>query len=318
MELTLSLTAAQHTLLRLHLFPGDGNEAAAIILCGRRSGVARHRLRAQKIYPIPHAACIERTPVSIVWPTQIMEPWLPEADRLGLSLVKIHSHPGVHAEFSATDDESDGDLFPCIDGWIKAEVPHASLVMLPDGRMFGRVARPQGRFARLHLIAIVGDDLLFWRPRDFGHEPAPELPEFTKRHAKAFGARTTRALRELSVAVIGCSGTGSPTVAQLAHLGVRRLVLVDPDRVRELNLNRILTPPWKMRGRSASRSMCSAMLSNASASAQSWKVTPSTSTALTRCVPSLVATLCLVAWIRRRAASCWTCWQTSTCCHTSI
>jgi len=44
----------------------------------------------------------------------------------------------------------------------------------------------------------------------------------------------------MSVAVIGCSGTGSPVIEQLARLGVGRLVLVDPDRVEEKNLNRIL------------------------------------------------------------------------------
>jgi hypothetical protein len=46
-------------------------------------------------------------------------------------------------------------------------------------------------------------------------------------------------LGELSVAVIGCSGTGSPLVEMLARLGVRRLVLVDPDHVEEKNLNRV-------------------------------------------------------------------------------
>jgi hypothetical protein len=47
-------------------------------------------------------------------------------------------------------------------------------------------------------------------------------------------------MRRLSVAVVGCSGTGSPVVEQLARLGVGRLVLVDPDVVEEKNLNRIL------------------------------------------------------------------------------
>jgi hypothetical protein len=240
MDVTLSLTATQHTILHRHLFPSDGNEAAAILLCGRRAGANRHRLLAQTLRLIPHAACIERTPVSIVWPTEIMEPWLQEADRLRLSIVKVHSHPGGYREFSPQDNRSDADLFPCIDGWIEADVPHASAVMLPDRRMFGRIVTPGGAFERLRLVTVVGDDLHFWRPHDFGHEPAPELPEFTKRHAKAFGARTTRALREIVVAVVGCSGTGSPIVAQLAHLGVGRIVLVDPDRVHELNLNRIL------------------------------------------------------------------------------
>ena len=44
----------------------------------------------------------------------------------------------------------------------------------------------------------------------------------------------------MSIAVVGCSGTGSPVIEQLARLGVGRLVLVDPDRVEEKNLNRIV------------------------------------------------------------------------------
>jgi hypothetical protein len=239
MDVTFSLTSAQHEILRHHLFPGDGKEATAIILCGRRAGIIRHRLLAQKIHLIPHAACIERTPVSIIWPTDIIEPWLQEADRLDLSVVKIHSHPGTYADFSPQDDKSDADLFPCIADWIEEDVPHVSAVMLPDGRIFGRVVSAQATYQRLRLVTVVGDDLVFWRPYDFGHEVAPELPEFTKRHAKAFGERTTLALRELSIAVVGASGTGSPTIVQLAHLGAARLVLVDPDRVYDLNLNRI-------------------------------------------------------------------------------
>jgi hypothetical protein len=63
---------------------------------------------------------------------------------------------------------------------------------------------------------------------------------FTMRHAQAFGSGTTEILRSLAVAVIGCSGTGSIVVEQLARLGVCRLLLVDPDTIEEKNLNRIL------------------------------------------------------------------------------
>jgi len=44
----------------------------------------------------------------------------------------------------------------------------------------------------------------------------------------------------MAIAVVGCSGTGSPLIEQLARLGVGRLVLVDPDHVEEKNLNRIV------------------------------------------------------------------------------
>ena len=44
----------------------------------------------------------------------------------------------------------------------------------------------------------------------------------------------------MSAAVVGCSGTGSPVIEQLARLGIGRLVLVDPDIIEDKNLNRIL------------------------------------------------------------------------------
>jgi hypothetical protein len=240
MNVTLSLTGAQHDELRRHLFSDDGNEAAAIVLCGRRAGADRHRLVAQRVLPIPHEACIDRSPVSIEWPTELMEPWLQLADAATLSVVKVHSHPGYWPQFSKQDDQSDRNLFPCIDGAIEADVPHASVIMLSEGSMFGRVVTREGGFEPLRAIAVVGDDFKVWHPYDFGHEPVPVLGGFTKRHAQAFGAKTTRALGELAIAVIGCSGTGSPAIAQFGHLGIARLVLVDPDRVLEHNLNRIL------------------------------------------------------------------------------
>ena len=58
--------------------------------------------------------------------------------------------------------------------------------------------------------------------------------------AQTFGAGTYDRLRRLRIAVVGCSGTGSPLIEQLARNCVGELVLVDPDCVEEKNLNRIL------------------------------------------------------------------------------
>ena len=35
--------------------------------------------------------------------------------------------------------KGDERLLPMIRGWVEADVPHGSAVMLPDGQMFGRV-----------------------------------------------------------------------------------------------------------------------------------------------------------------------------------
>jgi hypothetical protein len=240
-KVTLSLTGAQHAALYKHLFPGDGKEAVALALCGRRAGKNKHRLLIQEIHPIPSDKCTIRTPVEVAWPTDIMIDWLQVADRRRLSVVKLHSHLGNYQHFSEKDDRSDADLFPCIAGWIEAEVPHASVVMLPDGRMFGRTVDAAGAFAPLASISVAGDDLLIWHPDEFRvFVPEDALPAFVQRHAQAFGERTTRRLRRLSAAVIGCSGTGSLVIEQLARLGVGRLVIVDDDVVKDLNLGRIL------------------------------------------------------------------------------
>lgn len=235
MQIKLRLTQRDHAVLRSHLLPGDGLEAVAVALCGRRRSRHRHVLTVKSVVPIPYDECNVRTPDRVTWSTQRLVPLLEEASRRDLAILKIHSHPGGYPQFSTVDDESDADLFNSVFGWTDSEFPHASAVMLPEGRMFGRAILQDGSFQELDSIMVPGDDLQFWVPQGTAESPA-----FAQRHAQLFGSGTIRRLRRMAVAVVGCSGTGSPVVEQLARLGVGRLVLVDPDRVEDKNLNRIL------------------------------------------------------------------------------
>jgi hypothetical protein len=71
-----------------------------------------------------------------------------QAAAKGMAILKIHSHPGYYERFSEVDDASDGDLFPSLHGWTDNGLPHASAVMLPEGRIFGRVAFDDGPMYR--------------------------------------------------------------------------------------------------------------------------------------------------------------------------
>jgi hypothetical protein len=236
MRTILRISGAHYQALQAHLIPTDGKEAVAVMLCGRRAGEELHVLCAHQLVLIPHDACTERTPLRVSWPTSILLPHLETAIRRGLAVVKIHSHRGDYRFFSETDDASDRDLFASVYGWFDGDLPHASSVMLPSGEIFGRVVTEQGGFDPLGSVAVAGDDYLFW-PAFAESSP---LPAFTQRHAQVFGQGTTGRLRQLSAAVIGCSGTGSPLIEQLVRLGIGKLLLVDPDVVEERNLNRIL------------------------------------------------------------------------------
>jgi hypothetical protein len=220
------------------LLADDGCEAVAVALCGRHRDGDTEFLMLYSIEEIPYDEC-ERFPDRLNWKTDRIVPLAAEADSKGLGLLKIHSHPGGFADFSELDDRADGQLFPSLHGWTGDGRPHASAVMLPDGRIFGRAAWADGTFSALERVQVAGDDLHFWPGSFESVSPEGETPEWMRRHAQLFGRGTTDLLRQLSVAVIGCSGTGSPTIEQLARLGVKRLVLVDPDRVEEKNLNRI-------------------------------------------------------------------------------
>ena len=235
-DVTLSLTSEQHFRLRLHLFPGDGKESAAIALCGCRAGNHRHRLLVREIHEIPNEACSERSAVSITWNTDLIASLLDRAEAEGLSVIKIHSHPGGYPRFSSADDIGDRRLLPAIRGWVERDLPHGSVVMLPDGQMFGRVIWANNEFQPITCISVPGPDIHFWYA-----DLDPKIPaDFTASHAQAFGQGTTERLQRLSVAIVGCSGTGSPVVEQLARLGVGRLVLVDDDNTEERNINRIM------------------------------------------------------------------------------
>jgi ThiF family/Prokaryotic homologs of the JAB domain len=228
------MTGDQHSALRAHLFPGDGLEAVAFIACGRAAGVERHRLVARYLHLIPHDRCA-REHNRVDWNAEDIELLMEQAEIDGLSLVKVHSHPQGFPDFSDVDDASDAELLPTIRSWVEADVPHGSAIMLPDGRMLGRYLWQGEELHDIELINVVGPDLHFWWRR----EPDEPEPAFAASQDQAFGDGTTRRLRRLRIAVVGASGTGSPTIEQLMRLGVGHIVPIDDDFVEDRNLNRI-------------------------------------------------------------------------------
>ena len=108
--------------------------------------------------------------------------------------------------------------------------------MFGNGRMIARTVDEFGQFRPISSVNVVGDDLLFWSSANCTSMPR----ESGRRVAQTFGMGTYSRLRKLRVGVVGCSGTGSPLIEQLARNCVGELVLVDPDHVEERNLNRIL------------------------------------------------------------------------------
>jgi hypothetical protein len=235
MQTTLRITGKQHKYLFRHLFPGDDKEAVALLLCGRVERANKMILCVHSVIPIPYEECITRDDKSVKWETTTLFPVMEKIIKENLAVVKIHSHPEHCNEFSVTDDRSDKLFYQSVCGWTTNEL-HASLIMLPSGKIFGRTIDSTGRFLPLDTVSVAGDEIQFWRTG----KSEGSYSEENKRNLQTFGEGTIANLQHLSAAVVGCSGTGSIVIQQLARLGIGNLVLVDPDQVERKNLNRIV------------------------------------------------------------------------------
>ena len=232
----LALTGKQHRHLFRHLFPGDGMEAAAVMICGQGAGRRTERLLVSEIHLVPHERSA-RTERSLSWPFgDYFSPGrIAEIDREGKSFITIHSHPGGLPEFSVRDDRTDEELFSSAANWFDDERRLGSAIMLPDGRVRARTANERGEFTPMESVSVVGPELRVWPSTPIQAGRAAETTT-----EQTFGRRTVRLLRGLRAGVVGCSGTGSVMIELLTRNSVGALVLVDPDIVESRNLNRIV------------------------------------------------------------------------------
>jgi molybdopterin/thiamine biosynthesis adenylyltransferase len=156
-----------------------------------------------------------------------------KAKRAGLGLVFVHSHPKADcAEFSLVDDEGEEILarFLHVRG---VEGPHGSLLLAAKVLR----ARELAKNNELRVVSIGDRRILEFNPMVPGDSRPQEIFD---RQVRAFGAAGQAQIESLRVAVVGLGGTGSIAAQQLAHLGVRRFVLIDPDEVETTNLNRVV------------------------------------------------------------------------------
>lgn len=233
MRYQLKIAGKHYKSLHQHLFPGDEKEAVAVVLCGRyeRDGISV--LLTHKIELIPHEEC-ERDAQFVHWKTERIIPFLEQAEKNNLAILKVHSHPTGYPQFSKTDNKSDIELFQSVFGWCDYDGVHASAVMLPDGKIFGRVFTTTMETFPIHKISIASDIITIIEKELITED------DFSLRTRQAFGDATYQKLKNMKIGIIGCSGTGSPTIEQLVRLGVGTIVIIDPDIVEKKNLNRIL------------------------------------------------------------------------------
>ena len=232
----LTMTASRYEAVFNHLFPGDGLEAAAILLCNQGRGKRHRRLIvADVLYPPHHLS--ERKEDFVSWPFgDCLSPEkICDIDQGGQSIVTIHSHPNGCGRFSKIDDRNDRELFPSVCNWFDDGRPNGSAIMLSNGQIEARTVDVHGTFSDMPTVSAIGDSIHIWKSHKSQLQTA-----YQEKLAQTFGKGTLDLLRTMRVGVIGCSGTGSIIIELLVRNCVGELVIVDDDIVEEKNLNRLI------------------------------------------------------------------------------
>lgn len=235
-RLTLAMTKRTHELAFRYLFPGDGLEAAGVFICNQGSGKYHQRLVVAEFVGLSHKLS-DRRVNRVTWPFEahFAPDTISNIDRLGQSVITVHSHPNGGNEFSEVDDENDRELFASVNAWFDDDRVNGAAIMLPDGSIVARSVEESGQFRAFRSVNVVGDNILIWSSKEQKHSTAYE-----RKLSQTFGGGTLDRLRAMRVGVVGCSGTGSIVIELLARNCVGQLVIVDNDVLEEKNLNRIV------------------------------------------------------------------------------
>src|SRR5580704_2625145 len=233
--------------LRNALLSNATREAAALLLAGRAGSGDQTRLLVREHFLVPEDGYQAQERLRAVIDPSFIMPLLKRARKEGLSLVLTHTHPfAEEAHFSPIDDEGERVLMPSLFARTR-DCPHGALV-LTSKHCSARIWTLSGTEPHhLSPVAEVGRNLKIYDPN---HGRSSAIASQFDRSVRAFGAEGQATLASLSIGIVGLGGIGSVVAEQLAHLGVGRLLLLDPDAIEETNLNRVVGATRKDIGRS--------------------------------------------------------------------
>lgn len=219
-----------------HMDPGD-RESAGIALAQVAGAAETPIYLLQQVF-VPQADDYTyRSSLGVQLEPAFVAACVAKARASGMAVVFFHTHPfSEWPRFSATDDAGEVVL----SDFLQRRVPNVRHVAMVIGRS-GVAARemPSGEAA---ICVVVGRHVSKVTATLDGSTARDEIHgRIFDRQVRALGKAGQRRLESLSIAIVGLGGTGSHVAEQLAHLGVRRVVLVDPDTVDQSNLSRLVS-----------------------------------------------------------------------------
>jgi len=207
------------------------------------------RLLATELHEVPDDAYEIREALELLIRSEGYVGALGRAEETQTVPIWMHTHPGEGSSprSSRHDRKVDSQLSDLFR--LRADSAYyGALIVATEGgalRFTGHLEDGRGH-VRIDRLWTVGPRFALQTNDDAG---LPSLPNMYDRNIRAFGGSVQRVLGDLRVAVVGCGGTGSAVAEQLVRLGIRDLLLADPDKLSESNTTRVYGSGWTDVGR---------------------------------------------------------------------
>ena len=221
--------------LHNHLFPGDGDEHGAVLLCGMAVGSPPRLLVRDVVLARDGIDYVPGTRGYRHLAGEFVTAQVRRARDEQLAYLAVHNHGGsTSVSFSGTDIASHERGYPTLQQVARQLV---GAVVLAEQAAMGDLWLPGGTRTELTRAVITGTrlDILTALPQPSDPVQAARY----HRQALLFGPAGQAILERAKVAIIRAGGVGMLLVHYLARLGVGHLVVIDPDRVEPTNLSRL-------------------------------------------------------------------------------
>ena len=214
-------------------------EVIGFLFCTRHRVSPRKWRLLPKAWVVPTAECYEHQSMGGLALRQSFHWYLYKTYiERGLDVVHVHTHPHCNVpRFSAIDDYHEAEyarFLSRLPGRLRL-VSGVFDERMTQGRFRAWPIKPDWQPGPAALSTKILE-ILDADCADGGREFACAA-RFDRQ--RVFGLGVQESLGAIAVGLVGCGGIGAVFAEQLARLGVRRWVLVDPDVLEETNLNRL-------------------------------------------------------------------------------
>lgn len=263
-EARLVITEAHFATLRKHLLQADGLERACFALLGRRMSLYAAEEIAelyvhQLLLPNDHDYADQHTTAVEPRPEFVLDTFT-QYVRSGVpGYLHAHSHPFSNdADFSPIDDQYFPGMQQSLRNYLRLINSEREKNLLFIRLVYGQLEEgfraecvdAGGRLiAQINELRVVGPGGIrtISRACPSGQlritrhgQDARLLQGLFERNVRFLGEAGQRKILQSHLVICGAGGLGSFVLAQAKGLGFRRITIIDPDRVEQTNLNRLI------------------------------------------------------------------------------